>query len=135
MRTRLFQMSGWFSILRPLLWSLLFCALLAPRVSVAVATLSGLQSGTVIICTGTGLLRVSVSAEGEILEQNAESEISAPCVLPDSRGQDLQRAWQRMAYPEFAACAHDLALPVVTSRDLRLIAGLNSRAPPAGTRV
>ncbi|WP_430881064.1 hypothetical protein [Granulosicoccus sp. 3-233] len=121
-----------FAAARAAAYLLLIGALLAPKISLAVAATVGNGYSSVIICTGGGLTRVSLSPQGDIVDDVSDAWVSAHCVLQDDRTSDMQRAWLRTAFPEF----------IVTSRseeDLqfaftqRLLQSVANRGPPAGS--
>ena len=119
-----------FAVARAAAFLLLVGALLAPKVSLAVAATFGNGYSSVIICTGGGLARVSLSPQGDVVDDVSDAWVSAHCVLQDSRTTQLQRAWQRTAFPEFTAVAQlDERSEVVAT--LRLLRTVSNRGPPA----
>lgn len=109
---------------------MLVCALLAPKVSLAVAATFGSGYSTVIICTGGGLARVSVSPQGDVVGDVSEAWTSAHCVLQDERTSRLERVWQSAAFPEFAVVSCSKELPLADSSVLSRQT-LCNRGPPA----
>ena len=111
---------------------LLVGALLAPKVSLALAATLGNGYSSVVICTGSGLVRVAVSPDGAIVDDESDAWVSAHCVLPDERTSELQRAWQRTGFPEFAVAALINDVPDMDSSP-RLLGAISNRGPPAGS--
>ncbi len=83
---------------------LLVCAMLAPKVSLALVTIFGSTQSSVVICTGGGLKRVSIAPDGQIVDDVSDEDawVSPHCALPDERTSALERAWQRVNFPQFA---------------------------------
>ena len=108
---------------------LLVSALLAPKISLAVAATFGSGYSSIVICTGSGLKRVAVSPQGDIVEDVSDAWVSAHCVLQDERSAELQRAWQRAGFPGFTAQAVVSDAPGPDS-PLRLLPSISNRGPP-----
>ena len=119
-----------FAVARAAAFLLLVGALLAPKVSLAVAATFGNGYSSVIICTGGGLARVSLSPQGDIVDDVSAAWVSAHCVLQDSRTTQLQRAWQQTAFPDFSAVAPLVERSQEVST-LRLPRTVSNRGPPA----
>jgi len=81
---------------------LLVAALLAPKVSLALATALGNGFTSVIICSGGGLTRVMLSADGKVIEDVSERWVGSHCVLNDDDTSRLARAWRRLEWPRLA---------------------------------
>lgn len=109
---------------------LLVSALLAPKVSLAMAATFGSGYSTVIICTGSGLARVSVSPQGDVVEDVSSAWASAHCVLQDERSANLERAWQNTAFPVLRVVAHteESSIAGIARQTLRFV---SNRGPPA----
>lgn len=117
--------------LRAVALVLLVGALLAPKVSLALASALGNGYTSVVICTGGGLARVTISPDGDIVEDVSERWSAAHCVLNDAASERLARAWQRIDWPRYAAVATRqepaLAPPPQATRP-----AVSSRGPPHG---
>lgn len=83
---------------------LLVCAMLAPKVSLALVTVFGSNQTSVVICTGSGLKRVSIAPDGQIIDDASDEDawVSPHCALSDERSSELERAWHRVNFPQFA---------------------------------
>ena len=79
-------------------------ALLASKASVAVAALVGAPR-TVVLCTGTGLVRVAVSAEGHVLDGPGAASLAGAghCDLVASPPGDVERRWATIGRPSGTA--------------------------------
>jgi len=117
--------------LRTAAFVLLACALLAPKVSLALASAIGNGYTSVIICTGGGLARVTVTPDGEIVEDVTERWRGFHCVLSDESTERLRRAWQAGQWPP--ALLHLADRPFADRGALPRVArpASLSRAPPA----
>ena len=111
----------------------LVCSMLAPKVSLAFVTLFGSTASSVLICTGNGLKRVSLSPSGEIVDgaSSEDSWVSPQCALPDQRASELERAWQQFSYPQFAAVALLSVGQGIRPPSALLWPSVLSRGPPA----
>ena len=111
---------------------LLSVALVAPKVSLAVAAVIGQSAQSVIICIGTGLSRVSLTADGSIVDpaEASDQSPSVPCVLPDENMATLARAWQRLEFPRLYGVGSTTPSPI-TSTPRAVRPATSSRAPPA----
>lgn len=110
---------------------MLALSLLTPKIALTATLLLGDGYRTVVICTGSQLLRVTVAPDGEIVSDPTEEWVAPHCVLTDHDVVALQRAWQRTDYPQFNV---EVRLPEVTmaavSRWYRQT--VSSRGPPLG---
>ncbi len=111
---------------------LLVCAMLAPKVSLALVTVFGSSHSSVVICTGGGLKRVSIAPDGQIIDDvsNESAWVSQHCALLDERTSELERAWQRVNFPQFApissfSVVDSISPPTLVRPDVL------SRGPPA----
>ena len=111
---------------------LLVCAMLAPKVSLALVTVFGSTQSSVVICTGGGLKRVSIAPDGQIIDDASDEDawVSPHCALSDERTSELERAWQRVDFPRFSPIS---SLSVVDSVSLPSLIrpDVLSRGPPA----
>ncbi len=108
---------------------LLVAALLAPKVSLAVAATFGNGYSSVIICTGGGLVRVSLSPQGEVVDDVSDAWVSAHCVQQDTQTISLQRAWARTSFPEFSVVSQSEEEAQLASTH-RLLQTVSNRGPP-----
>ena len=108
---------------------LLVAALLAPKVSLALATAFGNGYTSVVICTSGGLARVTLSPDGDVVEDVSERWSASHCVLNDTASERLARAWQRVDWPLYAAVATpDELAPAAPPQATR--PAVSSRGPP-----
>ena len=110
----------------------LVCAMIAPKVSLALVTVFGSTHSSVVICTGGGLKRVSITPDGQIAEDASDESawVSPHCALPDERTAELERAWHRVNFPQFAPISSfgvvdSISPPTLVRPDV------TSRGPPA----
>jgi len=113
----------------------LLCALfVAPKVSLALASVLGSGYRVVVLCSGSDLIRVTISPDGKIVEDVSKSWVGSHCAPVTSDTQTLQRVWQRMTFPLLQQ--DKLPLTVEQSRPiLEILSGLSSRGPPRLSRV
>lgn len=111
---------------------MLVCAMIAPKVSLALVTVFGSSQSSVVICTGGGLKRVAVSSDGQIVDDASDEEawVSPHCALPDERTSALERAWHRVNFPQFAPVASFSVVDSIRPPNL-VRPGVTSRGPPA----
>ena len=105
-------------------------AVVLPKVSMATATLFGDGYRTVLICTGSQLLRVTMAPDGEVVEDVTEEWVAPHCVLTDQDVAVLNRAWSRADYPQFSSVR--TSAPDVLPLPLPRLPGsaVSSRGPP-----
>ena len=109
---------------------LLVCALLAPKLALAVSMLGGDGYRSVVICTGSQLVRVMVSPEGEIVDDTDAPWVGPHCVITDHDVVVLERAWALAGWPRSFLVGAEPAEPAIPlPRALR--PACCSRAPPA----
>lgn len=108
---------------------MLAISLLAPKVALSASLLWGEGYRTVVICTGTQLLRVTVSPDGEVVSDVTEEWIAPHCVLTDHDVAARQRAWQRADYPQFNIEVQ-MPEPLVSSQPRWFGQAVSSRGPP-----
>ena len=79
-------------------------ALLASKASAAVAALVG-GPRTVVLCTGTGLVRVAVSADGHVVDGPGAASLADAdhCDLAASPPGDVERRWATIGRPSGAS--------------------------------
>ncbi len=80
---------------------LLVLSLLTPKIALTATLLLGDGYRSVVVCSGTQLLRVTVDADGEIVNDAGEEWVLPHCVLLDHDVLVLQRAWELTDYPQF----------------------------------
>jgi len=108
---------------------LLIGALLAPKVSLALATALGNGYTSVVICTAGGLARVTLSPDGEVIEDVSERWSASHCVLNDPASERISRAWLHVDWPRRSVLVtpgeRPLAPPPQAVRS-----AVSSRGPP-----
>ncbi|ASJ70531.1 hypothetical protein [Granulosicoccus antarcticus] len=111
---------------------LLVCALVAPKVSLALVSVFGTGSTSVLICSDGGLKRVTIAADGEIIADDSEANawVSPHCALPDARTAEFVRTWQHVRYPQLTAIAMSHSVDRLWSPTL-VRPDILSRGPPA----
>ncbi len=111
---------------------MLVCAMLAPKVSLALVTVFGSTQTSVVICTGSGLKRVSIAPDGQIIDDASDEDawVSPHCALPDERTSELERAWQRVNFPQFAPISSFSVIDSISPPTL-IRPDVLSRGPPA----
>ncbi len=111
---------------------MLVCAMLAPKVSLALVTVFGSTHSSVVICTGGGLKRVTISPDGQIVDDISDENawVSPQCALPDERTSELERAWQRVNFPQFAPISSISVVDSISPPTL-IRPDVSSRGPPA----
>ncbi len=111
---------------------LLVCAMLAPKVSLALVTVFGSTQTSVVICTGSGLKRVSIAPDGQIIDDASDKDawVSPHCALSDERSVELERAWQRVNFPRFAPISSVSVVDSISPPTL-IRPDVLSRGPPA----
>ena len=84
---------------------------------------------TVLICSGTELLRVTIAPDGTIVEDLSEEWVSQHCVMSVSDTAHLRRMWTLADYPQFALESHVTEAPPIP---LPLVLGpaAQGRGPP-----
>ncbi len=117
--------------MRLLVVLMLALSLLTPKVALTATLLLGDGYRTVVICSGTELLRVTVGPDGEIVSDTGDEYVASHCVLTHHDVMALQRAWQRADYPQFnqEVRAPVLAIAVVPRWYRQVV---SSRGPPLG---
>ena len=108
---------------------LLGCALLAPKVSLAAASLFGNGYDSVVICTSGGLARVTVGPDRALVDDLSEVWIGTHCVPSDGVTLGLQRRWQalrRSVLRSLGALPPPAVTPVPRARQ----PAVSSRGPP-----
>jgi len=103
-------------------------ALLTPRLAPAFAwAIDGHRS--VLLCTGTGLVRMTVDKRGDTVD--IVSEAARHCDLVGTPRSEVERRWQAMGEPRAAAPV--LAMPADPARTLpqRTPSAHAARGPPA----
>lgn len=110
---------------------LLAASLLTPKLALTATLMLGDGYRTVVICSGTQLLRVTVAPDGEIVSDPTEEWVAPHCVLTDNDVAELQRAWQRADYPQFN---REVRGPVVVAAAVPrwYRQAVSSRGPPLG---
>ena len=107
----------------------LVCALLAPKLSLAAATLLGDGYRSAVICSGSELRRVTISPDGEIVDDVTEAWVAPHCVLTHHDVERLARAWRLADYPHRVVVA-GLPSPPPLSPPRLLDPAVAARGPP-----
>ena len=108
---------------------LLACAILAPKVSLAVGTLFGEGYRSVVVCTGSGLKRLVVAPDGSLVDDVSEAWAGTHCVLTDGGVASLERRWHTLSQPRLLALAERWwSAPARVPLELR--PATSSRGPP-----
>ena len=129
--SKLLSATFWPRVVKTLLVVSICTTLLAPRVSLTLLSALGLGFNSVVLCTGSGFVRVTVDASGEIVSDISENWESSNCTAGSSPHTYLTRAWQVAQYPQ----RHFYSL---VPRSQSLYADLthptlhHARAPPLG---
>ncbi len=89
------------ALLQRLAIVLVVCSLLLPKLTLAGVMLFGEGYRSVVICSGSQLIRVTISPNGDIVEDVTQAWVAPHCVLIQHNVNCFDRAWQRIAYPHF----------------------------------
>ena len=108
---------------------LLACAILAPKVSLAVGTLFGEGYRSVVVCTGSGLKRLVVAPDGSLVDDVSEAWAGTHCVLTDGGATSLERRWHTLSQPRLLALG-ERSWSVPARVPLELRPATSSRGPP-----
>lgn len=116
--------------LRALAYMFLCLVMLAPKMSLAITFALGDGYRSVIICNGAGIQRVTVSADGQVVEDVSQEWVSSHCVMGADVNASLVQAWKSVSYPDFTSLGLSAENQVELTA-VALLTELSNRGPPA----
>ena len=114
---------------RVLGYAILCVALIAPKISLAITGIFSDGYRVVVVCTGSGLTRVTISPDGSIVEDVSESWVSPHCLPVTADVEFFQRAWAKIAFPRFSKDNFDNTMLGPVPR-LQFFSQISNRGPP-----
>ena len=114
---------------RTLSYLVLCTSLLAPKVSLAVVQAFGGGFHSVVVCTGSGLARITLSPNGDVIDDITTHWTSAHCVLTTEDTDALARRWQHIGYPSTTLIVEPVAVHLAPYAMERWVM-LSGRDPP-----